>query len=260
MHPHKAYQRAERALCSMAAIGVGKSTRSQDGPLNRAAVAKAYLRVENFLSLVQIDALLARNLFSFLDVPSRCHSLVQKTCHGHAGSCDSKEKNLETSCSRGKVEHNCLERFRACPSLVRNWRFLWTSYPRQHRRQLTLDIVRKKQYQFMGVHVCVEAFKILIGISLGALQNFREMAQKGTITIVSKKELGLWQMVTNAPRANKYLESQFQQLCFFYIFELRLTVLRVVTIGSMINRGFAMIRTPELGWSSMRSNTANGVR
>ena len=28
----------------------------------------------------------------------------------------------------------------------------------------------------------------------------------------------------------------------------------------MINRGFAMIRTPELGWSSMRSNTANGVR
>ena len=61
MHPHKAYQRAERALCAMAAIGVGKSTRSQDGPMNQAAVSKAYLRVENFLSLVQIDALLAQN-------------------------------------------------------------------------------------------------------------------------------------------------------------------------------------------------------
>ena len=73
----------------------------------------------------------------------------------------------------------------------------------------------------MGVLVCIEAFKILTGISSGALQNFREMAQRGTITIVSKKELGHWQAVANAPRANKYLETQCEQPCFFYSFEFR---------------------------------------
>ena len=55
--------------------------------------------------------------------------------------------------------------------------------------------------------MCVEAFKQITGISSGALQNARELAQRNVKTVVSLRELGLWMQIRNAPRAHKYLET-----------------------------------------------------
>lgn len=58
MHLHKAYQRAERALCAVATAGVGRISfgLTKKTVLSRALAAKAHLRVEEFLSLSQIES------------------------------------------------------------------------------------------------------------------------------------------------------------------------------------------------------------
>ena len=58
MHPHKAYQRAERALCAVATAGVGRISfgLTKKTVFSRALAAEAHLQVEEFLSLSQIES------------------------------------------------------------------------------------------------------------------------------------------------------------------------------------------------------------
>lgn len=59
-------------------------------------------------------------------------------------------------------------------------------------------------FTFLGVSVCVEAFKILTGVSAGTS---RSDAAKNKVTVLSRSEMGLWQSVRNTPRAHKYLDT-----------------------------------------------------
>ena len=113
---------------------------------------------------------------------------------------------MNKECGRGVF--SCLERFRCDPGLVRNWRFLWSSMPKHHRRTHLMEAARGQGgFTFLGVSVCVEAFKILTGVSAGTLQQARSDAAKNKVTVLSRSEMGLWQSVRNTPRAHKYLDT-----------------------------------------------------
>lgn len=119
-------------------------------------------------------------------------------------------------CSKGAMPHECLVMFRENPQLVKNFRILWASLPKPTRIESIIKLIKESEttatkFRFLGVAVCLNAFKMLTGVSACVLQKAREYARRKHVTCLSKAEMGLWAEIQNAPRAHRYIASW---ICF----------------------------------------------
>lgn len=149
-----------------------------------------------------------------------------------------EEKDLQGECTTGRETHQCLAAFRAQPAIVkqhvgtsyhshcgavgcdyylclllllllRNWRLLWASLPRDKRKQALLDMMIGSggQMKFAGIRVCTRAFQKLSGVSAGAIQDVREKIAKGTVTIWRSDGLAYME-IRNQAQAHRYLDAR----------------------------------------------------
>jgi hypothetical protein len=117
-------------------------------------------------------------------------------------------KDVNAVCSRGQQQHACKDLFKESPSLVRNWRVLWASLPRQTRQdQLLKSIATPGEFRFLGVRVCGLAFQHLTGISPGTLQTARENRDSGNVSYQSARQLGGWMAIARTNKPCRYLDA-----------------------------------------------------
>jgi len=113
--------------------------------------------------------------------------------------------HIEASCSRGSQEHACKNLFKENHNLVKNWRILWASLPKQSRMSHLMSAISKTgEFFFLGVKVCALAFMQLTGVSAGTLQMVRE--SRDNVIRPSGKILGSWMGVAANSKPNRYLE------------------------------------------------------
>lgn len=93
--------------------------------------------------------------------------------------------------------------------VLRNWRLLWASLPRDKRKQALLDMMRESggQMKFAGVRVCTRAFQKLSGVSAGAIQDVRSKIAAGTVTIWRSDGLAYME-IRNQAQAHRYLDAR----------------------------------------------------
>ena len=119
------------------------------------------------------------------------------------------EQHTATSCSRGSQEHPCKILFRENPKLVKNWRILWASLPKQVRLNHLLQAMAKPgEFHFLGIKVCALAFQHLTGVSAGTLQLARENRDKGNQSFQSVRQLNTWMGTASNSKPSRYLVPQ----------------------------------------------------
>ena len=142
----------------------------------------------------------------------------------HVLAVEDIEEKLAFPCWRGRVSHECFTPFRAQPGLVRNWRILWRSMPASTRREALLEMFRrslvahrakgepdsqwKMEFTLLGIRVCENAFQTLSGISSYALNLARTEALKGSMSSLSRGELGMGALIKNTNHDKLYLDSR----------------------------------------------------
>ena len=115
--------------------------------------------------------------------------------------------HINQDCNRGHQHHACKDIFKANPKLVKNWRALWASLPREARNHHLIDAVHNDgAFYFLGVRVCALAFQQLTGISAGALQKARDSRQA-----VSKQLL--WLCISSTSKPKLYLATELTFGC-----------------------------------------------
>jgi len=108
---------------------------------------------------------------------------------------------LAAGCTPG---HHGLDPFKENPDVVRTWRVLWRSIPKQQRREALISMYRasldahranrspfawQAKYKFLGHKVCYKAFRALTGLGGSSLDDARSGAQAGRKAVYSTHEL-----------------------------------------------------------------------
>ena len=119
------------------------------------------------------------------------------------------EATLAKDCAQGTTAHECMTAFKADPHVVKNWRILWTSMPKNTRYELVLQMMRAcpDEYTFMGYKLCRAAFMLLTGLGAGKLTELRSLAARGAVTVTNKTQLQLGGIGRNA-KAPRYLDAR----------------------------------------------------
>ena len=116
----KRYQKAEHALRSCAFMLTNSSKKFPGiAHMTRSSYARACLKAEQYIDL----------------------------------GCITRE--LETDCHTGRSRHECLNIFRATPSIVRNFRILWASLPRVQRLEYVYKLIREPFFSFTLSTACM---------------------------------------------------------------------------------------------------------
>ena len=145
-----------------------------------------------------------------------------------------KENDVQANCSEGRQAHNCMMVFRENSGIVkklgqnidknvqwpliswtnscflmRNWRGLWASLPRNARKQRLLDMMRETpgSVKFAGIRVCARAFQKLSGVSAGLMQEVRELISKKVVNVWSDSSLS-WMQIRETSKAKRYLDAR----------------------------------------------------
>ena len=106
--------------------------------------------------------------------PSHRAQKMKSISHlAHTISMDQITAALAKTCEQGAESHGCLTAFRSNPGVVRNWRILWNSMPKEQQYAALRIVLNRDMYTFMGVRVCQVAFKLLTGIGGSLLQSVR---------------------------------------------------------------------------------------
>ena len=109
--------------------------------------------------------------------------------------------SIAVDCAPG---HHCLDLFRGNANVVRNWRILWRSIPKQKRKEALIAMCRASldthradripgawqlKHRFLGQTVCGRAFKALTGLGGGSLDDVRKAALEGRRSAYGANEL-----------------------------------------------------------------------
>ena len=136
---------------------------------------------------------------------------------------DNIKKRLAADCSRHGKKHHCLDNFRACPSIVRNWQVLWRSLTPALRRESLVRMFAASfaahrasgalgecttQHQVLGVNVCAAALQVITGISGYSLTKARAGAAAMQQSSLSLSELPRRFLITNTNKEKLYLDAR----------------------------------------------------
>ena len=136
---------------------------------------------------------------------------------------DALQEMLQQPCEKHATKHACMDRFRANPNLVRNWRVLWKSLPAPMRREALIELVSRSlhgaqnskvlvmpqvTYSFLGVHVCASAFHLLTGIGHKSITKAKEAALAGKKSSLSRSELSWSLQIAATSKPKLYIDAR----------------------------------------------------